>query len=130
MSKYRITLEGKSYEMEVELIPEDGVTQPVVKREYKEYKSALKDANVNVVDPSVQKQIVNDTGVVTAPMPGTVIRIEKNKGDAVKTGDLVLVLEAMKMENEILAPSDGTIAVMNCSSGGTVAGGDVLFEVK
>ena len=65
-----------------------------------------------------------------APMPGTVIRIEKSEGELVKAGDLVLILEAMKMENEILAPKDGTITKMNCEVGGTVAGGEVLFEVK
>lgn len=130
MSKYRITLEGKTYEMEVDLVTENATEQPVAKQEYKEFKSAHKDANVNVIDPAKQKQVVNNTGAVTAPMPGTVIRIEKKTGDEVKAGELVLILEAMKMENEILAPADGTITVMNCSKGGTVAGGEVLFEVK
>lgn len=130
MSKYRITLEGKSYEMEVELFAEDGIPQPVVKKQYTEFKSAPKDVNVNVVNPAVQKQTVNNTGAVVAPMPGTVIKIEKNMGDSVKAGDLVLILEAMKMENEIAAPADGIISVMNCAAGGTVAGGDVLFEVR
>ena len=73
---------------------------------------------------------MNNTGAVTAPMPGTVIKIEKSEGSAVKAGELVLVLEAMKMENEILAPVDGTITKMNCTVGGTVAGGEVMFEVK
>lgn len=130
MSKYRIYLEGKTYEMEIELVAENGVQQPTVKKEYKEFKSAPKDANVNVVNPSAQKQTVNNTGAVTAPMPGTVIKIEKGEGQDVKAGDLVLVLEAMKMENEILAPVSGKISVMNCTEGGTVAGGDLLFEIK
>ena len=130
MSKYRITLEGKSYEMEVEFLAENNMPQPVVKKQYTEFKTAPKDANVNVVNPAVQKQTVNNTGAVVAPMPGTVIKIVKNVGDSVKAGDLVLILEAMKMENEIAAPADGTITAMNCSAGGTVAGGDVLFEVK
>lgn len=130
MSKYRINLEGKTYEMEIELVAENGVQQPTVKKEYKEFKSAPKDANVNVVNPSAQKQTVNNTGAVTAPMPGTVIKIEKGEGQDVKAGDLVLVLEAMKMENEILAPVSGKISVMNCTEGGTVAGGDLLFEIK
>jgi len=130
MSKYRITLEGKTYEMEVDLVAENAAPQTVIKKEYKEFKSTSRDANVNIVDPAKQKQVVNNTGAVTAPMPGTVIRIEKKNGDAVKAGELVLILEAMKMENEILAPTDGTISVMNCSEGGTVAGGEVLFEVK
>ena len=131
MSKYRITLEGKTYEMEIELVAENGVQQqPIAKKEYREFKGAPKDVNVNVVDPSLQKQTVNNTGAVTAPMPGTVIKIDKGEGTAVKAGELVLVLEAMKMENEILAPVDGTITKMNCTVGGTVAGGEVMFEVK
>ncbi len=63
-------------------------------------------------------------------MPGTVIRIEKAVGDAVRKGETVLMLEDMKMEIEIIAPVDGTIAAVNCTNGGTVATGEVLFEVK
>lgn len=130
MSKYRITLEGKTYEMEVELVSDNAATQSVTKKEYKEYKSSSKDPNINVVDPSAQKQTVNNIGAVTAPMPGTIIKVEKGDGDVVKVGDLVLILEAMKMENEIVAPVDGTITAMKCTAGDTVAGGDILFEVK
>ena len=130
MSKYRITLEGKTYEMEVDLVSENTPSKPAVKNEYKEFKNVAKDANVNVVDPSHQKKTVNNTGVVSSPMPGTVIKVEKAEGDSVKAGELVLILEAMKMENEILSPADGTIITLNCEVGGTVAGGDVLFEVK
>lgn len=130
MSKYRITLEGKTYELEIDLVANNEAPQPVARKEYKEFKNVSKDANVNVIDPSVQKHTVNNTGAVKAPMPGKVIRIEKIEGADVKKGDLVLILEAMKMENEILAPFDGTINKMNCEVGGTVAGGDVLFEVK
>lgn len=130
MSKYRITLEGKTYEMEVELLAENGAPQPAVKKGTKEVKSAPKAAAVNNAAPAAQKPAVNNSGAVVAPMPGTVIRIEKGAGQSVKAGELVLILEAMKMENEILAPADGTITAMHCTAGGTVAGGDVLFEVK
>ena len=130
MSRYRITIEGKTYELEIEFVPDDTAPQIQQKKNYKEFKGAPRDANINVIDPSLQKSTVKNTGAVTAPMPGTVIRIEKKPGDVVKAGELVLILEAMKMENEILAPADGTITAMNCTEGGTVSGGDVLFEVK
>lgn len=130
MSKYRITLEGKTYEMEIELVPEEAIPQTVEKTEYKEFRSSNNDPNVNVIDPSAQKYTINNTGAVAAPMPGTIIRIEKTEGATVKAGELVLILEAMKMENEIVAPSNGIITKLNCEVGGTVAGGEVLFEVK
>lgn len=129
MSKYRITLEGKTYEMEIELVPENGAIQSAAKKENKEVKVASKPASVDTA-PAIQKTAVHDSGAVTAPMPGTVIRIEKGEGQTVKAGELVLILEAMKMENEILSPVNGTITAMHCTAGGTVAGGDVLFEVK
>ena len=130
MSKYRISLEGKTYEMEIDLVSENAAQPPVAKQAYKEFRSAPKDANVNVVNPAAQKQKVSHTGSVAAPMPGTVLKIEKGEGQEVKAGDVVLILEAMKMENEITAPVNGKIAVMNCTEGGTVAGGEVLFEIK
>ncbi len=128
MSKYRITLEGKTYEMEVELMPEETVQTPDP-RTYREYKSGTQDPTVRVMDPSAQRVTTRHTGTVTAPMPGTVLRLEKEEGDAVKAGDVVLILEAMKMENEITAPADGTIQSLTCKAGQTVAGGEILFEI-
>ena len=126
MSKYRITVEGKTYEMDVELIGSNGApVQPV-----KVQSAPAAPAPVAVAPKAASKPAAVSSGSVVAPMPGTVIKILKNEGDAVKAGDVVLILEAMKMENEITAPVAGTLASVNCTAGGTVAGGDVLFEVK
>ena len=130
MSKYRITLEGKTYEMEIELVEDQLTSAPPVRNSYREFKSPGKDPTVRVMDPSAQKQTVSHIGSVPAPMPGIVLKVKKNPGDAVKTGDIVLILEAMKMENEIPAPIDGIIKAVNCAQGGTVAAGDILFEVE
>jgi biotin carboxyl carrier protein len=126
MSKYRITVDGKTYEMDVELIGANGASvQPVAKAvEAKPVVSAPAAA------PVASKPAASSTGSVIAPMPGTILKVLKAEGDAVKAGDVVLVLEAMKMENEITAPADGTIASLNLAAGNTVAGGDLLFEVK
>ena len=130
MSKYRITLEGKTYEMEIELVPEETAPQSAVRREYKGYQNAAADPIVRLMEPSAQRLTTNATGTVTAPMPGTVLSLCKKEGEKVRAGDVVLILEAMKMENEILSPADGTIIKVNCEEGKTVAGGEVLFEVN
>ena len=126
MSKYRITVEGKTYEMDVELLSSSGAPVQPVKVQSK----PAAPAPVAAAPKAASKPAEVTSGSVVAPMPGTVIKILKNAGDEVKAGDVVLILEAMKMENEITAPAGGTLASVNCTEGGTVAGGDVLFEVK
>jgi len=63
---------------------------------------------------------------MTAPMPGTIVKINVKAGDPVKKGDVFLVLEAMKMENDITAPEDCTVASVNVSQGASVSTGDLL----
>ena len=126
MSKYRITVEGKTYEMDVELIGANGAAVAPVAKAAAPVVAAPKAAPA----PVAAKPAEVGSGSVVAPMPGTILKVLKASGDAVKAGEVVLILEAMKMENEITAPVDGTIASLNLTEGSTVAGGDLLFEVK
>jgi biotin carboxyl carrier protein len=63
-------------------------------------------------------------------MPGTVLDVKVKEGDSVKYGDVLVILEAMKMENEIFAPADGVVASVNVSAGAAVNAGDVLVSLK
>ena len=126
MSKYRITVEGKTYEMDVELIGANGaVVAPVAKAA-----SPVVTAPKAAPAPAKAKPAEVGSGSVVAPMPGTILKVLKATGDAVKAGEVVLILEAMKMENEITAPASGTVGSLNLTEGSTGAGGDLLFEVK
>ena len=126
MSKYRITVEGKTYEMDVELIGANGAVVAPVAKAAAPVVAAPKAAPA----PVAAKPAEVGSGSIVAPMPGTILKVLKASGDAVKAGEVVLILEAMKMENEITAPVDGTIGSLNLTEGSTVAGGDLLFDVK
>ena len=67
---------------------------------------------------------------VTAPMPGNILDVKAAVGASVKAGDVLCILEAMKMENEIVAPQDGTVASVNCRKGDVVNVGDLLVSLN
>ena len=67
---------------------------------------------------------------VAAPMPGKILNVKAGVGTAVKKGDVILILEAMKMENDVVAPEDGTVASINVSAGDAVEAGDVLATLN
>ena len=134
--KYNVTLNGKIYEVDVTETDAivTGISQvPVM--------TAAPVAPVApVAAPAVEAApeapaapaapvAVADGTQIKAPMPGTVLAVKKNVGDAVKAGDVVVVLEAMKMENDIVAPCDGTVKSINAPKGSTVNTDDVLAVI-
>lgn len=114
MKKYRVNVNGTNYEVELELVSEN------------EVKSAAPAAAPAA--PVAATPVGGET--VTAPMPGPILDVKVAAGAAVKKGDVLMILEAMKMENEILAPCDGTVAALNVSKGTTVETGTVLCVIK
>ena len=115
MKKYTITVNGTAYEVEVE---EAGVVASAPK-------AAPKAAPARA--PKAAAPVAAGATTVSAPMPGKVLSINVKAGDAVKSGDVLLILEAMKMQNEIMAPADGTVSDVRVSAGQTVATGDVMI---
>ena len=129
MNKYRITLEGKTYEMEVELVSGNAAVQPAAPEAARPAQSTQAAFAARVTETPSRNTAANGAGAVTAPMPGTVLRILKNEGDTVKSGEVILVLEAMKMENEIAAPNDGVINVV-VSEGAKINSGDTIAYIS
>ncbi len=107
MRKFLINVNGNEYEVEVEEIV-DGKTQTRPSTPPKVAPPQAKSKPAPQAAPKVEekKEVVVSEGseVVSAPMPGTILSVNVNEGDEVKSGDILLILEAMKMENEILAP--------------------------
>ena len=106
----------------------DGVVHEVSVEAVAGGKSALKD--IKMVAASDASSAVSDGNGVTAPMQGTILKINVDVGDEVSEGDVVAVLEAMKMENEIVANVSGVVKAINVSSGDIVNAGDVVITIE
>ena len=130
MKKYTITVNGTAYEVEVEDMGGAAATAPKA--------AAPKAAPVPAAAPAPKaapaaapapaaKPVAAGAATISAPMPGKVLEVKVKAGDAVKAGDVLMILEAMKMQNEIMAPADGTISDVRISAGQTVGTGDVMI---
>lgn len=125
MRKFIVNVNGNSYEVEVEEV--GAAPSPVVA-------AAPSPVAAPVAAPqapaSAPKAATPSGGTpVNAPMPGTIVDIKVASGASVKKGDLLLIMEAMKMENEIFSPADGTVTVVT-SKGASVNSGDVLVTLS
>ena len=125
MKNYTITVNGNVYNVTVEEGTTQGVTMaaPVAPvAPVAAPKAAAAPAPVATGTAGSVK--------VNAPMPGKVVAVKANVGDAVKKGQVILVLEAMKMENDIVAPEDGTVASVNVAVGSAVEAGETMATLN
>ncbi len=126
MKNYRITVNGTSYDVTVEEL--SGGAAPAAAPV-----AAPVSAPAPAAAPAPAKAApAGGAGSikVSSPMPGKILAVKANVGDSVKKGQVILILEAMKMENEVVAPEDGTIASIDVTVGASVESGDTLATLN
>ncbi len=119
MRKFNITVNGKTYEVDVEEVGGVQTSAPV--------QTAPVQATAHI--QAAPASIPSGANSVKAPMPGTIVSVKVNVGDMVKKGDLVAVLEAMKMENEIFSDCEGKVLAVNALQGASVNTGDAIVSI-
>jgi biotin carboxyl carrier protein len=137
MRRFLIKVNGKDYDVCVEEIgagapaaPAAVASAPVAAPAPAPTPAAAESAApAPAAAPAVPAEIPADGTKTEAPMPGNIIEVRANVGDTVAEGDVVIILEAMKLENEIMAPCAGKILSVNVSKGDMVNSGDILFVV-
>lgn len=111
MKKYRVNVNGTTYEVELE-----------------EMTGAVPSAPAAPAAPAAAASTGGEQ--ITSPMPGTILSVNVKAGDSVKRGQVLMILEAMKMENEIMCPCDGKVVSVNTSKGSAVESGALLCVIQ
>lgn len=125
MKKYRVNVNGTVYEVELEEITGAAAPAPVAAPA-----AAPAPAPAPAAAPAPVAAAPANGEKITAPMPGNILSVNVSVGDTVKRGQVLLILEAMKMENEIMSPCDGVIASVNTSKGSAVESGALLCVIQ
>lgn len=112
MKKYRVTVNGTAYEIQLEEL------------------TGAAPVSAPAAAPAPAAAAPAGGEQVTSPMPGTILSVNVNPGASVKKGDVLMILEAMKMENEIMCPCDGTVASVNTTKGAAVESGTLLCVIQ
>lgn len=137
MKKFNVTVNGKAYAVEVEEVGagNGGFTyQPVQQTPQAQqaapaFKAASAPQPQAAPAPKAQSGPVSGE-TISAPMPGTILDVRVSEGQSVKAGDILFILEAMKMENEIVSPKDGVVNKIHTSKSSNVSTGDALITIE
>ncbi|MGT2667179.1 biotin/lipoyl-containing protein [Streptococcus rifensis] len=117
MKNYHITVNGKTYDVSVEEVSAQ------------EFQAQAAPAPAPATSVAPAASVASSGTPVNAPMPGTIVAVNVAAGDAVKAGQVLCILEAMKMENEIVAPEDGTVSNVLVAKGAQVEAGATLVTL-
>ncbi len=126
MKRFNITVNGKAYDVAVEEVTGGA---PVASAPAAAPAPAQTAAPAPAATPAAPAAVTGGT-TVNAPMPGTILDVKVNVGDTVSEGQVLMILEAMKMENDIVAPVAGKVAAINVKKGDSVNSNDVLASIQ
>ena len=126
MKRFLIKINGKTYDAEVEVLGASAAAPAVAPAPAAAPKAAA-PAPASAAPAAAPK--AGGPANVTSPLPGTVLRLVKNAGDTVAAGEVVMIVESMKMENEVVAPEAGRIASIAVAAGSAINTGDLLFTL-
>ena len=143
MKKFKFTIRGNEYEVEIKEIDDNNIAKIEVngtQYEVEVHQEKLKTTKtptlvrqnvpVDRKDSKIKKTVSSRAHALKAPLPGSIFKILKHVGDEVKKGDTILIMEAMKMENNIQYEKDGKIVSLKVKEGDTVLQNDVLAEIE
>lgn len=126
MKNFRVTVNGSAYDVTVEETAAGAAPAAAAAPA----PAAAPKAAAPAAAPAPAAAGSAGAVTVTAPMPGNILDVKVSVGASVKAGEVLCILEAMKMENEIVAPQDGTVASVNCRKGDVVNVGDTLISLN
>ena len=137
MKQFKYTINGKEYEVAVDKMEE---TQAEVTVNGTKFNVELEKPKVEEAAPKIQRPVASSSaskpagggsaaGALKSPLPGIIVDIKVNVGDEVKKGQIVAILEAMKMENNISAPADGKVTDIKVTKGDSVLEGVVIMTI-
>ena len=116
----RVELNGKSYTVQIE--KEEAIVSPKI--------AAVKPSSSSADFEAPQQVVTGNAGSIKAPLPGNVSKVKVKEGQTVKAGEVLMTLEAMKMENEIMAPAAGTVKKIYVTEGKAVQQGEALVDIE
>ena len=125
MKRFNISVNGHAYDVQVEEVAAGGATAAVPTAA-----PAAPAAPAPAPAPAAAPAAPAGAETINAPMPGNIVNVQVKAGDTVTKGQVLLVLEAMKMENEIMAPRDGVIAGVHVNKGDSVDSGKLLISMQ
>jgi biotin carboxyl carrier protein len=139
MKTYKFTISGNKYTVNIKSF-EDNIAEielngtPYTVEMEQEIKTTKTPKLIRPEKPAQEapREIQKGSGLskITAPLPGTIFKLIAKEGDVVKKGDAVLIMEAMKMENNVLAEKEGTVKKILVKEGDSVLQGDLLIEIE